>query len=70
VPHAGHLFSLHAVAGLGLGMHECAPDETLPFGGYPDGVTVEDGSVRPWESPGVGFENKANLYRVFAPLLA
>ena len=69
VPHAGHLFSFHVAAGLGLGSHEAAPDGALPFGGYPDGVTVEDGHVRPWETPGVGFERKANLHRVFAPLL-
>lgn len=70
MPHAGHLFSFHVVAGLGLGRHEGAADETLLFGGYPEGVVVEDGAVRPWEAPGTGFEKKANLYRVFAPLLA
>lgn len=69
MPHAGHLFSFHVVAGLGLGSHEAAPDETLLFGGYPDGVAVEDGHVRPWDAPGTGFERKQNLYRVFAPLL-
>jgi L-alanine-DL-glutamate epimerase-like enolase superfamily enzyme len=70
VPHAGHLFSFHVVAGLGLGLHEAAPDDALLFGGYPEGVAVEDGAVRPWDFPGTGFERKANLYRVFAPLLA
>ena len=70
VPHAGHLFSFHVVAGLGLGSHEAAPDANLLFGGYPEGVTVEDGHVRPWDAPGTGFERKANLHRVFAPLLA
>jgi L-alanine-DL-glutamate epimerase-like enolase superfamily enzyme len=69
VPHAGHLFSFHVVAGLGLGSHEAAPDGTLLFGGYPDGVAVEDGHVRPWDAPGTGFERKANLYRAFEPLL-
>jgi L-alanine-DL-glutamate epimerase-like enolase superfamily enzyme len=70
MPHAGHLFSFHVVAGLGLGSHEAAPDDALLFGGYPEGVKVEDGHVRPWDAPGTGFERKANLYRVFAPLLA
>jgi L-alanine-DL-glutamate epimerase-like enolase superfamily enzyme len=70
MPHAGHLFSFHVVAGLGLGSHEAAPDDALLFGGYPEGVTVEDGHVRPWDAPGVGFERKPNLHRLFAPLLA
>ncbi len=69
VPHAGHLFSFHVVAGLGLGSHEAAPDRKLLFGGYPDGVTVEDGHVRPWDAPGTGFERRENLFRAFAPLL-
>lgn len=69
VPHAGHLFSFHVVAGLGLGSHEAAPDGKMLFGGYPVGVAVEDGHVRPWDAPGTGFERKENLYRVFAPLL-
>ena len=69
VPHAGHLFSFHVVAGLGLGRHEAAPDDKLLFGGYPEGVVVEEGAVRPWEAPGTGFERKANLYRAFAPLM-
>ncbi len=70
VPHAGHLFSFHVVAGLGLGSHEAAPDGKLLFGGYPEGVVVEDGHVKPWDAPGTGFERKANLYAAFAPLLA
>lgn len=69
VPHAGHLFSFHVVAGLGLGSHEAAPDGKVLFGGYPEGVAVEDGHVRPWDAPGTGFERKENLHRVFAPLL-
>jgi L-alanine-DL-glutamate epimerase-like enolase superfamily enzyme len=68
-PHAGHLFSFHVVAGLGLGSHEAAPDDALLVGGYPEGVTVEDGHVRPWDAPGTGFELKPNLHRVFAPLI-
>ena len=69
VPHAGHLFSFHVVAGLGLGSHEAAPDGKMLFGGYPEGVAVEDGHVTPWDAPGTGFERKENLNRVFAPLL-
>jgi L-alanine-DL-glutamate epimerase-like enolase superfamily enzyme len=69
MPHAGHLFSFHVVTGLGLGSHEAAPDDALLFGGYPEGVAVEDGHVRPWDAPGTGFEHKPNIHHVFAPLL-
>lgn len=69
VPHAGHLLSLHTVAGLGLGGHEAAPDPSRPFGGFPDGVEVADGTVAPPDAPGVGIETKTNLYAVFAELL-
>lgn len=69
VPHAGHLFSFHTVAGLGLGMHEGAGDESTPFGGYPEGVAVQGGSVTPWDFPGVGFERKPNVYAIFRKLL-
>lgn len=69
MPHAGHLFAFHVVCGLGLGSAEAAPNDTLLFGGYPEGVMVEDGHVKPWNAPGTGFERKANLYRVFSPLL-
>jgi L-alanine-DL-glutamate epimerase-like enolase superfamily enzyme len=68
LPHAGHLFSLNVVAGLGLGGHECAPNPDQLFGGFPDGVRVEDGYVRPPELPGVGFEGKPNLYRLLREL--
>jgi L-alanine-DL-glutamate epimerase-like enolase superfamily enzyme len=64
VPHAGHLLALHAVAGLGLGAHEAAPDESLVFGGFTDGARVEDGRIRPPDLPGIGFEGKANLHAV------
>ena len=69
MPHAGHLFSFHVVAGRGLGRHAAAPDGAVLFVGYPAGGTGEDGHVRPWQAPGTGFELKPNLHRVFAPLL-
>lgn len=68
VPHAGHLLALHAVAGLGLGGHEAAPDAGLIYGGFTDGTKVEDGNVRPPELPGIGFEGKSNLWAVLEPL--
>ncbi len=68
VPHAGHLLALNAVAGLGLGGHEVAPDPDLPHGGFPDGIVVEDGCVRPPDLPGIGFEGKSNLWAILREL--
>jgi L-alanine-DL-glutamate epimerase-like enolase superfamily enzyme len=64
LPHAGHLFSAHCVAGLKLGMAEAAPDAALPYGGFWDGVRVADGRVTIPDLPGVGYEAKANLFRI------
>jgi L-alanine-DL-glutamate epimerase-like enolase superfamily enzyme len=68
VPHGGHQMSLNIAAGLGLGGNESYPGVFQPFGGFADGIPVEDGYVRLPDLPGVGFEAKANLYRVLAPL--
>ncbi len=38
------------------------------FGGFPDGVTVSDGHVVVPELLGIGFEGKADLYRVLREL--
>ncbi|MDE0335886.1 MAG: mandelate racemase [Defluviicoccus sp.] len=69
VPHAGHLFALNVVAGLGLGGHEIAPDASLVLGGLPDGCTVSDGRLAPGDLPGVGFEGKANAMAVLGALM-
>jgi D(-)-tartrate dehydratase len=63
VPHGGHQMSLNIAAGLGLGGNESYPDLFQPFGGFPDGVKVEQGHVTLPELPGIGFEGKADLYR-------
>jgi L-alanine-DL-glutamate epimerase-like enolase superfamily enzyme len=68
-PHAGHLLSLNAVAGLGLGMHETAADPDSPFGGYPAGMLVENGHVKMGDAPGIGIEAHPALSAVFADLL-
>jgi len=68
IPHGGHQMSLNIAAGLGLGGNESYPDLFQPFGGFPDNVRVEDGTVRMHESPGIGFERKADLYRLLEPL--
>ncbi len=67
-PHAGHLLSLHAVAGLGLGCHESAADDSTIFGGYPEGCTVEDDRVSLPHAPGIGYELKPNLWAVMRTL--
>ena len=63
VPHGGHQMSLNIAAGLGLGGNESYPDLFQPFGGFPDGVKVEDSYVVLPDLPGIGFEGKADLYR-------
>ncbi len=68
IPHAGHLLALNVAAGLGLGGHEAAPDTALVYGGFADGVAVEDGFVPAPELPGIGFEGKANLWAILEPL--
>lgn len=64
VPHGGHQMSLNIAAGLHLGGNESYPDVFQPFGGFADGIDVEDGHVRLPDVPGIGFEAKAKLYAV------
>ena len=63
IPHGGHQMSLNIAAGLGLGGNESYPDLFQPYGGFPDGVAVEDGHIMMPDIPGIGFEGKADLYR-------
>jgi len=63
VPHGGHQMSLNIAAGLGLGGNESYPDLFQPFGGFPDGVRVENGHVTLPALPGIGFEGKSDLYK-------
>ncbi len=63
VPHGGHQMSLMIAAGLGLGGNESYPDLFQPYGGFPDGVQVQNGYVTLPELPGIGFEGKSDLYR-------
>ncbi|WGF88536.1 mandelate racemase/muconate lactonizing enzyme family protein [Marinivivus vitaminiproducens] len=62
VPHGGHQMSLNIAAGLHLGGNESYPDVFQPFGGFADGIAVEDGMVGLPDIPGVGFEAKSTLY--------
>jgi len=68
IPHGGHQMSLNIAAGLGLGGNEDYPDLFQPFGGFPDGVGVENGFVTLPELPGLGFEGKARLAEVMRQL--
>lgn len=67
-PHGGHLFSLHIASALGLGGVEVNPTSFPPFGGLSDGAHPNNGRVRPPDAPGIGFETRADLMRLFATL--
>ncbi|MBS0547811.1 MAG: mandelate racemase [Proteobacteria bacterium] len=68
-PHGGHLFSLHVASALGLGGVEVNPTSFPPFGGLSDGARPDsDGRVAPPDAPGIGFETRADLMRLFATL--
>jgi L-alanine-DL-glutamate epimerase-like enolase superfamily enzyme len=68
IPHGGHQMSLNIAAGLGLGGNESYPDLFQPYGGFPDGVRVEDGYIVMPELSGIGFEGKSSLIRVMRQL--
>ena len=68
IPHGGHQMSLNIAAGLKLGGNESYPDLFQPFGGFPDGVKVEEGHVRMHDIPGIGFEARSGLYALMQPL--
>jgi L-alanine-DL-glutamate epimerase-like enolase superfamily enzyme len=63
IPHGGHQMSLNIAAGLGLAGNESYPDLFQPYGGFPDGVRVENGFITMPDLIGIGFEGKADLYR-------
>jgi L-alanine-DL-glutamate epimerase-like enolase superfamily enzyme len=68
IPHGGHQMSLNIAAGLGLGGNESYPDLFQPYGGFPDGVRVDDGYIVMPDLPGIGFEGKSDLIRVMRRL--
>jgi L-alanine-DL-glutamate epimerase-like enolase superfamily enzyme len=69
IPHGGHQMSLNIAAGLGLGGNESYPGIFQPFGGFADGIPVEDSYVRLPDIPGIGFEAKNELFRVMKGLI-
>jgi L-alanine-DL-glutamate epimerase-like enolase superfamily enzyme len=70
IPHGGHQMSLNMAAGLGLGGNESYPGIFQPFGGFADGIQVEDSWVQLPDSPGIGFEEKATLINLMRTLAA
>jgi L-alanine-DL-glutamate epimerase-like enolase superfamily enzyme len=68
VPHGGHQMSLNIAAGLHLGGNESYPGVFKPFGGFADGIAVQDGYVALPDCPGIGFEAKADVYAVMRTL--
>ena len=68
IPHGGHQFSLHIAAALKLGGNESYPGEFQPTGGFADDAVIEAGRVALTDAPGIGFEQKSELYAVFREL--
>ena len=60
--------SLNIAAGLGLGGNESYPDLFQPYGGFPNGVRVENSRIVMPELPGIGFEGKSDLIKVMRDL--
>ena len=69
IPHGGHQMSLNIAAGLGLGGNESYPGIFQPFGGFADGIRVENSYVGLPDIPGIGFEAKGELFRVMKKLV-
>ena len=68
IPHGGHQMSLNIAAGLGLGGNESYPDLFQPYGGFPDGVRVDESYITMPDLPGIGFEGKSDLISVMRDL--
>lgn len=66
LPHGGHQLCLAIAAGLHLGGTELYPGVFKPIGGFADGLDVVDGHVSVPEAPGLGTEEKTDLWRVLA----
>ena len=69
IPHGGHQMSLNIAAGLGLGGNESYPGIFQPFGGFADGIPVEDSYVRLPEIPGIGFEARNELFQIMKAMV-
>jgi D(-)-tartrate dehydratase len=65
IPHGGHQLTLHIAAGLSLGGNESYPHVFQPFGGFGDAAQIVNGRIRPPQVPGIGFELKSDLMKIF-----
>jgi D(-)-tartrate dehydratase len=65
IPHGGHQLTLHIAAGLGLGGNESYPHVFQPFGGFGDQAQIEASRIRPPQVPGIGFELKSDLMKLY-----
>ncbi|EHA15557.1 mandelate racemase/muconate lactonizing enzyme family protein [Halomonas sp. HAL1] len=65
IPHGGHQFALNIASGLKLGGNESYPRVFAPFGGFADSTPIERGYVAIPAMPGIGFEDKRELMKVF-----
>ena len=70
IPHGGHQFALNIAAGLGLGGNESYPHVFKPFGGFADSTPIQDSLVGLPDVPGIGFEDKSELFSLFTTLFA
>lgn len=68
IPHGGHQFSLHIAAALKLGGNESYPGEFQPTGGFADSAVIRHSRIGLTDTPGIGFEDKAELHKVFLGL--
>src|SRR3982750_1778484 len=68
IPHGGPPMPLVIAGGLGRGGNESYPDLFQPYGGFPDGVKVENSHIVMPELPGIGFEGKSDLIKVMREL--
>ena len=68
VPHGGHQMSLNIAAGLHLGGNESYPGVFQPFGGFADDIAIKNGFVGLPDVPGVGFETRAELFKLMKSL--
>jgi L-alanine-DL-glutamate epimerase-like enolase superfamily enzyme len=68
VPHGGHQMSLNIAAGLHLGGNESYPGVFQPFGGFADDIEIKNGFVGLPNVPGVGFETRAELFKLMKSL--
>jgi D(-)-tartrate dehydratase len=69
IPHGGHQFGLHVVAGLKLGGNESYPGVFEPIGGFDDNLLIVDGKIRVGDHVGIGIERKSKLFALFQEML-